>query len=766
MPPSPSHRPSQSASWNTQDSPTGSSQQRRMTTSSLNPPEGSQQQTFMRPPSPLRNTFIPDSSTGIDPDDDEHEDWNQRSPSPSSSVSQLAANLAQPPKSPSAMPTDAELEAEAERERDRSRREAEAILTREAQQRKLVEERVLAMMESTKSLPPPPSRSQTTSTPPSPSNSEKDRTRWWTAAKQRLTPTKDKEPLTPAQQIIQEAKAREKESKKNVKGKEREKSAEWPANPQSKYSDPAFSSLTLPPPPPPQRRPVPTSPSSPTPSRSNMAPVLTPSPMRSSEAASSPGREGPPIYAQFNGQGALDVPGTLLTIAKRFEKLEKWTVGHVRALEDRMNDVERWLVDKEKKDAQAEESRSVKSRQQESSGEMRGELNDIRDEVTELQGRVGELGREMAKMATSQNNLSSGPKTRTATVSQAPPTTSSIIEHAVTTSPPGSSLLGTPRMSSTARESTSPPIASSNARTTSGTRLPYPTGDYASPPDTFSPPASPPSSLNSSKRARPMSIAGLPGTASLSTPTSSYSSGLVSSPSSMSSGILRATSPTGYNSNAQRASTAPRQQSVSPTPRKRYTVALGGPIVAPPELSDDEKPNAPPQRRSRTPISFSRPQSSIGVALSTSPGTISGNDDNDIFNDFEDETIGKSAAARLSKKSDNGKEKEKEYKPSPSPTPGPPGLRGRPRPQSTYGYSNVPPPQTPVTPLRPRLRSKSSAGSDVSSLASATSGKFIDPLVLRKQEKGKESGTKLAMPKPSGKVPIGQLVAFFDGEKK
>ena len=34
-------------------------------------------------------------------------------------------------------------------------------------------------------------------------------------------------------------------------------------------------------------------------------------------------------------------------IAKRFEKLEKWTVGHVSAFEDRMNDVERWLVDKE-----------------------------------------------------------------------------------------------------------------------------------------------------------------------------------------------------------------------------------------------------------------------------------------------------------------------------------------------------------------------------------------------------------------------------------
>lgn len=89
---------------------------------------------------------------------------------PALPVSHLAASIVQrmnsfvggiaPLKSP-VMPTDIELKAEAKRERDRSRQLAEAILTREAQQRKLVEERILAMMESTKSLPPP-SRSQTT----------------------------------------------------------------------------------------------------------------------------------------------------------------------------------------------------------------------------------------------------------------------------------------------------------------------------------------------------------------------------------------------------------------------------------------------------------------------------------------------------------------------------------------------------------------------------------------------------------------------------
>ena len=72
------------------------------------------------------------------------------------------------------MLSDAELEAEGERERDCGRREAEAILTREAQQRRLVEDSVLSMMERTKSLAPPPSRSQTIPNAPSPPNWQKE----------------------------------------------------------------------------------------------------------------------------------------------------------------------------------------------------------------------------------------------------------------------------------------------------------------------------------------------------------------------------------------------------------------------------------------------------------------------------------------------------------------------------------------------------------------------------------------------------------------
>jgi hypothetical protein len=386
------------------------------------------------------------------------------------------------------------------------------------------------MMDSTKSLPPPPSRSQTMPNPPSPSNSQKESgTSWWSAAKNRLTPTKD--PPTPAQQIILDAKARDKDNKKNAKGKEKEKEKEWPANAQGKFTDPAFVNLNIPTTPV-RRVPVPSSsPSSPTPSRpslSNMPPNLTPSPMRTTDTlSSSPSREAPPLYAQFTSQGTLDVPGTLLMIAKRFEKLEKWTVGHVRALEDRMNDVERWLVDKEaekeKEKEKEKESESESLKHESSTDNMKDELNDLRDEVVELQGRLGELGREMAKIATAPNNLSAGPKTQSAAVSMsvAPQTASSIVTHSHPTSSIVTHLTGSPsgpstpthhpRLSNTtARESTSPPMTSKRRESGTTPRLPYPAGDYASPPDTFSPNNSPPSSISSAMRPLSTTILGLP----------------------------------------------------------------------------------------------------------------------------------------------------------------------------------------------------------------------------------------------------------------
>ncbi|KAF4613204.1 hypothetical protein D9613_010916 [Agrocybe pediades] len=848
----------------------GSSQtrQRRMTSpaGSLALPE--QGRRSPRPPSPLRNGYVMDTSTGIDigddeddsdddNDDDDPAQWH-RSPSPASSVSNLAASFVQrmnhfvggiAPKSP--MPTDAELEAEAERERDRSRREAEAILTREAAQRKLVEERVLAMMESAKSLPPPPSRSQTmpNPNPPSPSHSQKDSSNWWTAAKNKLTPTK--EPLTPAQQVIQEAKQKEKEKekeKKKDKGKEKDKDKEWPANSQSKFTDPAFANLHIPVAPP-ARKPAPPSPSSPTPSRpsiSNMPPNLTPSPMRASDGTSSPSREPPPVYAQFNAQGGLDIPGTLLAIAKRFEKLEKWTVGHVRALEERMTDVEKYLVEKEEKDHGKEDQTSTAAKEQTTlpPAAAASEMNEIREEIAELQGRVGELGREMAKLATAPSRLSSGPIAQTTSVSVAPPATSMLVEQNT-----GSSFQ-TPhhrRISASALETTSPPLSSK--KTPTGTRLPYPQGDYTSPPDVFSPPNSPPGSLNrrsnSQSQSNPMPISGLPNTAPLSSSLTSYSSvgsfssttsyGRAMSPSPASapptSSVITAAAAAGGSGGAGGASAAARgvsptpssnlpapQQSgrrsgsVSPTPRKRYTVALGGPLVAPPD--DELASNAaesPKEVAAPKKIGPVRPalksQSSFDNVFTTSSSSSGKNnannnneeEDSDEEGEFGGETIGKSAAARMaSSGSFSGKG---DYKPSTTTTttantttssnsPSPMSNR-RLRAQSAYGFSSIPGASnttaaaalsgTPsVAPLR--LRSKSTerlnpnpnphtgmgTGTGDGMVSGVAGGRFVDPLVLRKQSRDSLAASRpIAMPKPAmGKVPIGQLVAFFDKDRK
>jgi len=101
-----------------------------------------------------------------------------------------------------------------------------------------------------------------------------------------------------------------------------------------------------------------------------------------------------------------------------------------------------------------------------------------------------------------------------------------------------------------------------------------------------------------------------------------------------------------------------------------------------------------------------------------------GEDDSD---EFQDETVGKSASRRsefnsLTRNTNHNTHapaananEEKEH-------------RRRPRPQSTYGgASNI----TSVAPLQPRLRSRSTVGLGISD----GTGKFIDPLVLRRQEK-------------------------------
>ncbi|GBE89780.1 predicted protein [Sparassis crispa] len=740
---------------------------RRMTSPSLPPPSPLDLPEpvygHRRPPSPLRQSLTLDPKTGELSDDGstlesiDSRPWGeQRSRSPTPSVAKFAANIAQrvgslmSPRANNHLPTDDELEAEAERERERSRREAERIIMTEAEDRRTVEERVLAMLHGDGGPPnslPSPSRAQTMpATPPSPSSSQKDAS-WWYLAKTKLTPTK--EPLTPAQQIIQETKAREKELEKDKKKTEKmkQKSKEWPSSGDGRLDGPSFvqPGLATAPVTPPRAippRPISAASSSPVPfprGQPSTPPSLAASPLRSND-----GRAPPPLYAQFDSQGTLDVPGTLLTIVKRFEKLEKWTVGHVRALEERMDDVERWLVEKDKGEKE-------KGSTDGENGDAAAAMDEVREELAELQGRLSELGREMAKMITAPGNLSSGPSRNSASITRAPSATSSVavsstsiavrsFSNQVSTSP----TTTPPKISG----STSPPIGSQNSRT----RLPYPTGDYATPPETallsqgpFSPPNSPPSSLISTSKTRQTSISGLP------TENSSASvspAGLPRSASPMTSASpssLPRPNPSAY-----------RQDSMSPTPRKRYTVALGGPIMSASRI-DREQPATPHSRTQSREIST--------AFFSTSPASAY-DDTQDITDDSDsslgkDDTIGKSMARHneLAVASDPSSKS-----------------RARVRPQSMYSpMAPALAAPSPVTPLNVRLRSRSTDrfGLGIShpsfTPVPPTSGKFVDPLVVRRQTK---EALATAFPDPpkvmpgKPKVPVGQLVAYFDQEKQ
>jgi len=98
-----------------------------------------------------------------------------------------------------------------------------------------------------------------------------------------------------------------------------------------------------------------------------------------------------------------------------------------------------------------------------------------------------------------------------------------------------------------------------------------------------------------------------------------------------------------------------------------------------------------------------------------------------------------------------------------------PARVGRPRPQSTYGQ--------PTAPLMPRVRSRSTAGTSLGmdgelNGSNTSLNRFVDPLVVRKQEREKETQQKAAFSKPmavkagGGKKAVRDLAAFFDGGEK
>ena len=255
--------------------------------------------------------------------------------------------------------------------------------------------------------------------------------------------------------------------------------------------------------------------------------------------------------------------------------------------------------------------------------------------------------------------------------------------------------------------------------------------------------------------------------------------------------------------------------------RKRYTVALGGLITVPPDENEfssnaassfyattantnananikesytDSSAPAPLLKRVGTPRPFSRV---IGGSFSSSPV---GDNDDDKKKEGEgdgefgegEETISKSSGIKL--KNMNGSVSSTSN--SSSISPGGPGggdykstaitsPTHRIRAQSMYGYASLLPPQaqTPTmgttAPLKPKLRARSSErlfsgtssiGTGDGMISGGLGGggtKFVDPLLLRRHQQSQEElQVKMPMPKPVGKVPIGQLVAFSDGEKR
>ncbi|KAI6126657.1 hypothetical protein F5141DRAFT_997039 [Pisolithus sp. B1] len=289
--------------------------------------------------------------------------------------------------------------------------------------------------------------------------------------------------------------------------------------------------------------------------------------------------------------------------------------------------------------------------------------------------------------------------------------------------------MSTPRRvpSLTARESTSPPLARVASHRT-GTRLPYPTGDYASP-EVVSPTHTPADSPSANSRPASAIISGLPP---------------ISSP----LGTTMSTSPPARAMSPTSGLPAPSMQSVRygsispspmPTGRKRYTVALGGPIVAPPEVEAEYERE--------------REKATVGLSSLSSTTESSEDDEEDMM-----ETVGKKAASRALAAARLTSGSESNLYDSSSP-------RSRARAQSTYGgpvtQSNQGAGKHRWRSQSTDFRSDSTLGSD-----SQVTQKFVDPLILRRQSKPeKTKGTK-PLVGPGKKVPIGELVAFFDSERK
>ncbi|KAG8957491.1 hypothetical protein FRC00_003894 [Tulasnella sp. 408] len=340
---------------------------------------------------------------------------------------------------------------------------------------------------------------------------------------------------------------------------------------------------------------------------------MTPTPQRIHGPPGSSPILGPteptPLYAVFNPQGTLDIPATLLTVAKRFEKLEKWTVSHVRALEERMKDVEKYLIDRE-----SDEKPDSLARKQ---------LEDIKKEMTNLQILLLETHTDLAELKNQPPVIHQttvvqqvappppqaqpspsppsfepsprlpDPEPKTPAKARTPlpeddapvmkPLRGNVTGESIT---PSRSLPQPPRPASAASSafagrapnghgspnmSSTPPLNGKPSRS----RLPYPSGDYTSSSSGFSQPGSP-SQFSSPGQVRRQTTGG---TQSHDRSGSEYSiPERYRSPSPPTPHRQQASyelappkTPSNANSSARATSKSP-----SPTPRKRYTVALSG----------------------------------------------------------------------------------------------------------------------------------------------------------------------------------------------
>ncbi|CAE6535062.1 unnamed protein product [Rhizoctonia solani] len=496
--------------------------------------------------------------------------------------------------------------------------------------------------------------------------------------------------------------------------------------------------------------------------------------------------DAPPLYAQFTPAGALDVPLTLLTVARRFEKLEKWTVGHVRALEERMKDVERYLVDREtKSDSVGKEITALKTGIQ----DLRRTMETLREAVppaapppqpqpqtqpqsflanpstparrippADADARIRHMSSTSASsyataLSALNGELSNAGGVRTSVISlgsveadgiDTRPSVAEVVTPMAVRQPlppapstsASTSSFGSPIDSTSLTSLTSPRPSGSSSREFKPV-VPSAAKDFTPPPplnrvSSFDGirPTSPPS--GGLRYRLPYPTGDYTSNGQSVSPLSATAASFPMPPGTAISGstlTLSGTAPLSIGKEKQKEKDetplAPplnqRAESVSPTPRKRYTVALSG-------GHDNQRPVSLPTQT---------------AVFTTAPLSI------------------------------------------PESTRSPPSSTGRSRSQSTYSTApSQPPPSPSPASGSNRLRRAVSSSTDggLASVFAQTEDwedvrdkvlsprlgepKFVDPLVIRRKGAGKEAGSKPMPGAGRGKVPISQLVKFFDGEKR